>query len=124
MKKVVIGVVLFLAVLFVAALFVPHYYDPPPERMASTEMLLCSAALKIEIGNALLANTPIPEKLTSECSWLKSEAKVLPNGEIKFFNKEFGIKLELSPQINGSEISWSCIGSPNKYVPSFCRKNT
>jgi hypothetical protein len=47
--------------------------------------------------------------------------EITPQGEIKAFSPQLGVILVLTPKFDNSNVTWSCWGSPNKYLPRECR---
>ncbi|WP_028886810.1 hypothetical protein [Teredinibacter turnerae] len=117
-------IVLMLLVGFVGFTFFLAPHKVSPGRMASAEMVMCTAELRSVVGAALLEGKSIPINYKMECDMPEIAVALNSVGEIDVKNSEYGIFIRFTPQIEGNAVIWSCEGEPNNYIPAACKLNT
>jgi len=119
--KLLIGSVVFIVLLAIIILFIPQS-EMMPERIAGSEMVLCSSATKVEVEEYILSGENLIRDYENYCPELIDLVSVNKSGDILLSNSEFGIDIIFKPRkADESTIEWLCIGKPEKYVPKYCR---
>lgn len=94
------------------------------ERLVSATMMACSGSARLEIEKALIAGVNPPSSFSNDCPREVTEISLGNQNQLILKNSEYSIELKFTPRIAKDEITWTCAGSPEKYIPAPCRKNT
>ena len=120
MKAFLIGALGAIIILIAAALAILAYTDFT-QRVITSEIIVSTGQQQKDIEKSILSKTPIQEQLLLNTTKHIQFIKVLNNGVILVKATGKGQMVVLTPTIHENSVNWSCIGSPNIWVPLKCR---
>lgn len=113
-----IGVALLFAILL---LMLPSKDEKSIAKIASASMLACTLDFREQVGVQLIRKEVISAKFQNKCQNVIASVEVGEQGDIVIIGKEHGLKLTLSPAMDGGKLRWSCQGMPTEAVTKLCK---
>ncbi len=109
-------------VFFVLLVLVLPMYADYRERSLTGEMISALTPIRYEIEQQLLKGEAVTTKMDPELeAKIFSYLEVSETGRIIARKKDFGQMVLYLPRVEGSEVSWECIGGPVQVMPTRCR---
>ena len=123
-KRLFRNLLLILPVVLIVYALVKPMYGDYTDRARTNELIALAEPAKIAIAAAIAKGTPIKE--FDKKKWIQqgqhlTYMHITDSGEIFSFGESFGTFVKLTPIIKGKEVSWVCIGQPQKNMPMSCR---
>lgn len=116
-----------------AAVALPAYQDYTVRAKVS-ELVLAASSARTCVTEAFQANGAVPSTIGSDCSiaivgkvstasvaTMASGASIAVVGAASAVGGPSAVSVYLSGITTGGTLTWTCSGSPTKYLPSSCR---
>ena len=116
----VIGIVTLVGILLLS---LPDADEIPEEKMTSISIAMCLADIKIDIRKQIAQGKPVIPGYENPCPELVNELSVSETGTIEAHNAKQDIHLTFMPVNNNGQLTWSCYGTPVRFVPRACQKS-
>lgn len=117
-RRMVVATFLLFAVLL---FMLPRTDEDAKRKMVSGAMLMCSNEFRKAVEEMLLREEEPTVKFNNRCPDLIARLEIDDESVLTLYGAQYGIVMELVPEIGQRRVRWSCHGTPAEAITSLCK---